>query len=213
MSTIEAIGPVSNDAAFAIETQIPYTAEVTIRGICPVLFHRYSVESVEAKGKAAKNSEAKKTDDIESYVYRNADDHICLPGLYVTGSMTDRRNGAAKYRQDPRSPRKSALDLYKAGVIPISALAPVTNSGGQLATTWDYLDKRRVVVGQSAIARVRPAFTEGWTATVDLLVTTPEYISPTDLLDCLSLGGKLVGVADFRPTFGRFQVVKFAVRQ
>jgi len=203
-------GDVSNAGESAILTGAPYMATVTIKGTAPILFHRWQTDAVEAKAKAAKNSTAKKTDDVESYVYRDEQGVICLPGVYLLGSITDPRNGAAKYRQDPRSPRKSALDLYKAGVIAMTDLAPITRADGELATAWDYTDRRRVTVQRAGITRERPAFAAGWSATVDFMVTTPEYIKPADLLDVLTKGGLLVGVADYRPTFGRFQVVNFA---
>lgn len=202
-------GDVSNAGEAAIMEGAPYMVTVTIKGTAPVLFHRWQTDAVEAKAKAAKNSAAKKTDDVESYVYRNDEGVICLPGVYLLGSIVDPRNGAAKYRQDPRSPRKSALDLYKAGVIAMTDLAPITRADGELATAWDYTDRRRVTVQRAGITRERPAFAAGWSATVDFMVTTPEYIKPMDLCDVLTKGGLLVGVADYRPTFGRFQVVNF----
>ncbi len=210
--TLETLNGISNDGQKTIDTGKPYTVNVTIRGVAPILFHSWSVESVKAKGEAKKGSEAKKTDDIESYVYRDASGFICMPGTYILGSMTDKKNGAAKYRQDPRSPRKSALDLYKAGVVSLTNLAPVLPaSTGKPTKDWDYLDRRRVVIQQNAITRTRPAFLEGWTATFQLLCITPEYISPADLHACLNDAGRLVGVADFRPSFGRYQIDSFDI--
>jgi hypothetical protein len=194
----------TNAAAEQIALEVPYQVTVTIRGVAPILFHRYSVESVEAKGNAAKNSAAKKTDDIESYVYRTSAGEIAIPGAYLKGAIAGPQ-GAAKFRQDPRSPRKSALDLYKAGVIVLTDLASLGTQN------WDYLDQRRVMVQRSAISRIRPAMTEGWEATFDVLVQTPEYISRADLHDVIVNAGRLVGLADFRPTYGRFQVVRFDV--
>jgi hypothetical protein len=204
-------GDVSNSGEHAISLEIPYMARVSVKGIVPILWHRWQSDAVEEKAAAKKGSAAKKTDNVESYVWRDDAGFIGLPGLYLLGSMTDPRNGAAKYRQDPRSPRKSALDLYRAGVMALTDLAPIHRaSDGKTTKEWDYLDRRRVTVQRAGITRERPAFAAGWTATVELMVATPEYISPTDLLDVLTKGGQLVGVGDFRPTFGRFQVTSFA---
>lgn len=202
----------TNDGAPDIATEAPYVAHVTIEGACPLIFHRWSNEAVAEKAAAKKGSAAKKSDNVESYVWRDDEGRICLPGLYVLGSMCDPRNGAAKYRQDPRSTRKSALDLYRAGIHTLTDLAPVVSAAtGETATEWDYLDQRRVTVQRQGVTRVRPAFLAGWRATVDLMVVTPEYIPPADLLATLTAGGRLVGVGDFRPTFGRFQIVSFDV--
>jgi hypothetical protein len=203
----------SNDAEAQILEGAPYTARVRIVGTSAILFHRWSNESVAEKAAAKKGSTAKKTDDVASYVWRDETGAVCLPGHYLIGALTDPRNGAAKYRQDPRSPRKSALDLFRAGVVATTDLAPIHSaaSPSEPAMTWDFLDQRRVTVQRAGITRVRPAFLKGWSAEVSLTVLTPEYVSPELLLDVLTMGGRLVGVGDFRPTYGRFAVTSFDI--
>ena len=44
------------------------------------------------------------------------------------------------------------------------------------------------------------------------MVNLPEYVSPSDLNEVIQSAGRLIGVGDFRPTYGRFQVVKFEVQ-
>lgn len=206
------MGSPSNDGKAAIQFEQPFIATVLLTGTSPLLFHRWSNEAVAEKAAAAKGSAAKKEDNVESYVWRDGEGRICLPGLYVTGSITDPRNGAAKYRQDPRSPRKSALDLYRAAVVALTDLAPIRSaSTGEHVRDWDYLDRRRVMVQRSGITRSRPAFEAGWQAEVQLLVQTPEYVTAADLHDVLTAAGRLVGVGDFRPTFGRFRLDRFDV--
>lgn len=204
MAVATAISDTSNDGAEAIGVTMPYTVEAVIEGTAPFLFHRWSVDSVEAKARAAKGSAAKKTDDVESYVYRCADGTIGIPGQYLKGSIAGPQ-GAAKFRQDPRSPRKSALDLYRAGVQVVTDVASLGSAN------WDYLDRQRVTVQRSGVTRTRPAFHPGWKATFRILVLTPEYVSSQDLHDVLVNAGRLVGIGDFRPTFGRFQVNSFEV--
>ena len=199
MATATALRPVSNDAEETVAVGEPYTVAVTIRGSAAILFHRWSNESVAAKSAAAKNSKAKKTDDLASYVYRCDNGHLGLPGEYLRQSII----GAARFRQDPRSPRKSAMDLYKAGVVAITELADL---GVEEA---DYIDRRRVLVQRNAITRERPALREGWEATIDLMILLPEYIDRTTLLEIIGSAGRLIGVGDFRPTYGRFAVTSF----
>jgi hypothetical protein len=177
----------------------PYSVEVTIEGAADLIFHRWNAEEVDAKGAAAKNSKAKKTDNVESYVYRNEEGYICLPGLYLRGSIIN----AAKFRQDPRSPRKSAMDLYKAGIVATTHLASMGTK------EWDYLDKCRVTVQRQGINRVRPAFRAGWKATIELMVLLPEYIDRNILRETIESAGRLVGIGDHRPTFGRFGIVNY----
>lgn len=194
------IGPdPTNGGREAIEAGVPYVATVKIRGVADILFHRWNVEAVAEKAAASKGSKAKKSDNIESYVYRDADNVICLPGEYLRGSVIT----AAKFRQDPRSPRKSAMDLFKAAIINLTPLAPLG------VTQWDYEHACRVQVQRNGVTRVRPALKAGWEAEVSFLVNLPEYVPPEVLNDTIAQAGKLVGVADFRPTYGRFQVVSF----
>ena len=198
-ATATVLRPVSNDAEETVAATEPFTVTVTIRGSAAILFHRWSNESVAAKAAAAKNSRAKKTDDVASYVYRCDNGNLGLPGEYLRQSII----GAARFRQDPRSPRKSAMDLFKAGVVSITEVADLG------VKEPDYVDRRRVQIQRNAITRERPALREGWTATIDLMVLVPEYIDRTTLLEVIGAAGRLIGVGDFRPTYGRFAVTNF----
>ncbi len=189
----------TNGGAESISASEPYTITVEITGSADFLYHRWNCEAVEEKAKAAKNSVAKKTDDLESYVYRNAEGELCIPGEYLRQAIIH----AAKFKQDPRSPRKSAMDLYKAGIVSLTALA---STGKE---KWDYLDKRRVVIQRNGVNRTRPALSAGWKVEFELMVMTPEYIDRSALNDTLATAGRLIGVGDFRPTYGRFQVTSF----
>jgi len=193
--------PATNGGQEAIDFQQPYVVKVKLTGTADLLFHRWNVEAVAEKASAAKGSKAKKTDNIESYLYRDSDNFICLPGEYVRQSIIM----AAKFRQDPRSPRKSAMDLYKAAVVSLTANASL----GKVDP--DYLHKCRVQVQRNGITRVRPAIMSGWEAELQLSVLLPEYVSPQALQDVLIQAGRLIGVGDFRPTYGRFSIKSFVV--
>jgi hypothetical protein len=136
-SKVAAIGGTvpTNGAKATIDLSLPYIAHVTIEGTADMLFHRWNCEAVAEKAGAAKGSKAKKSDDVESYVYRNDVGELCLPGEYVRQSVI----AAAKFRQDPRSPRKSASDLFKAAIVSLTNLATLGK------TNWDYLDQRTIL--------------------------------------------------------------------
>jgi hypothetical protein len=201
MAKATALSNVTNDAAPDIVIGAPYVALIAIQGVAPFLFHRWSCEAIAEKASAAKNSKAKKSDNVDSYVYRNDDGQLSIPGEYIRQAIAH----AAKFRQDPRSPRKSAFDLFKAGVVALSDLCSLG------VTEWDYLDRRRVVVQRNGITRERPAMRAGWQVTCELQVLVPEYINQDLLCSVLNDAGRLVGIGDFRPTFGRFQVRGFKV--
>ncbi|HEX6827203.1 MAG TPA: hypothetical protein VF077_12870 [Nitrospiraceae bacterium] len=203
VNRVVAIGGESptNGAMEGIEMQQPYRVEVHIEGTAPILFHRWNCERVKSQSEAKKGSKEKRTDDTESYVWRNSKGELCVPGEYLRGSIVH----AAKFQQDPRSPRKSAADLFKAAVISLTELASLG------AKDWDYVDQRRALIQRNAITRCRPAMREGWRASFIFLVNLPEYINPQLLNTTIQQAGKLVGLGDFRPSFGRFNVTSFEI--
>jgi len=193
----------TNGARKTIELGMPFTALVTIEGTADLLLHRWNCEYVDAKSKLKKGSEGKKTDDIEQFVYRNEDGEICLPGEYMRQSIIT----AAKYKQDPRSPRKSAMDLFKAGIIVNEKLCSLN------ALKWDYIDTRRVVIQRAGINRSRPAMHIGWQVQFTITSLLPEYINHELLYETLDQAGKFCGVGDFRPTFGRYKIVSWVLQE
>lgn len=194
---------VTNGGEDAIEAARPYRARIKISGVSPILFHRYDVEEVKAKGEAAKGSKAKKTDAIDSYVYRTRTGLLGLPGLNFVASIIK----AAKSHADPRSPRKSLRDLAQASVIPLDDVVAFEPPH----ETWDFLDRRRVIVQRNAVTRVRPALLEGWTITFTVQVIQPQYVPPAKLQELVRDAGQFCGLGDYTPTFGRFAVVGFEV--
>jgi hypothetical protein len=190
-----------NGAANFIEMSEPYVARIVIQGTADFLFHRWNAEAVDEKARSAKGSRARKTDDLESFVFRDEKGILAIPGEYLRQSVIQ----AARFKQDPRSPRKSLMDLAKAAVISLTRLAPVGKR------KWDYEDKRRVVVQRNGINRTRPALKEGWQISVHLQISLPEYFPQSLLLQLLNSAGRIIGIGDNRPTFGRFAVVKFDV--
>ena len=205
VTKFEVLAPVSNDAKEQIEFQNPYIASVEVEGTCPIIFHRWSIESVEEKSKAAKGSRAKKTDDVESYVYRDEEGYVCIPTEYFRQAIIQ----TARFKQDPRSPRKSAKDLMKAAIACDTELNRIEDTGRVESKEWDYLFRCRVVIHGSAITRSRPAFKLGWKARFRLQILLPEYVSPQFLNELIALAGKINGVADQRPSYGRFQTTSF----
>lgn len=189
----------TNGAKNIIDQSCPYQVSITLEGSSDFLFHRWNCEAVEEKSRAAKGSAAKKSDDLETFVYRDEKGFLSIPGEYIRGAIIH----AAKFKQDPRSPRKSAMDLFKAGVVSLTNLA----STG--IKDWDYIDKRRVVIQKSAITRSRPALNKGWKCEFIICVLVPEYIDQFLLQEVIGIAGRLIGIGDFRPTFGRFNVIKF----
>lgn len=207
MKTLTALNGASNGARETIEFVKPYTARIVIEGIAPILFHAWNIDSIAEKAKAAKGSRGKKTDNIETYAYRvsGSDRRLGIPTINFHSTLVE----AARYVQDPRSPRKSARDLCKAGIVPGPDVAPFIPDTEE----WQYVDRRRVTVQRAGVTRERPAMRPGWRIAFDLTITAPEYIDRALLRALIQSAGKLVGLCDFRPTYGRFDLVSFEVSE
>lgn len=188
------------DGRGVVDIAQPYFVEVAVEGNEMILLHRYDVESVKQKAASKKGSTEKKSDNVESYVYRCENGEIGLPGLNFKAAICE----AAKFAQDPRSPRKSARDLFRAGL----KVRGIASFGKK---EWDTLDVRKVNVQRNAIARVRPAMLTGWKLLFTIEVLLPEYISPQWLHEVVTNAGRICGLGDFRPDFGTFMVHKFEV--
>ena len=199
---------VSNGGKRIIEVGEPYIAVFQITGTAPILLHGWNIEAVESKGNAAKGSKAKKTDDIESYIFRDAHGHVGVPMHYICSALSD----AGRSMQDPRSPRKSFRDLLRAILIPMptpDTVAPFLPKTKQ----WEFVHRGRVVVQRAAITRSRPAFQAGWRIGFEVMVNAPEYLAPTSLQELINKCGRLNGFCDGRPSYGRFVLSDFDTRK
>lgn len=190
---------ISNSADYLVKMQEPERYAVSIKGDSDYLYHRFNVEEYEKKSKAPKNSRQKKEFDLETLVYRDDKGYLSIPGVQFKSALV----GAAKFKQDPRSPRKSASDLCKATILVTTLQASVNQK------KWDYEDKRRVLVQRNAIPRVRPALRAGWEASFEVTSVMPEYIDHDFLYELCRNAGTFCGLGDFRPTYGRFYITNF----
>lgn len=186
----------------------PYRMRFVIEGTAPILFHRYDCESVAAKGEAAKGSKTKKTDDVESFYYRDEGNRVCIPAVAIHGALIN----SGRWAQDPRSSRKSAMDLVKAGIIVEPTLIPCTRNG-EFMLTAEFLDKRRVQVNRAGVSRVRPALNTGWQAEFDVMVLASDLMQPFFVRELMTRAGQLVGLLEFRPQHGRFQIIEARVSE
>ena len=66
-----AVSTPSNDGKHSIDMSVPYAVHLTLQGTSDLLFHRWSCEDVEEKANASKNSAAKKTDNIDAYLWKD----------------------------------------------------------------------------------------------------------------------------------------------
>lgn len=188
-----------------------YSLDVTIRGVAPLLQCRYPVPDLATLSKGARQVTGAPdyTEEWRDKLYVTSDDELYEPSSHIEAAMIA---AAANFKIAGRR-GKTYKDLFKAAVfvspemVPHGLKAPDT-----LDTDADkrlYLDVRPVVINRSRIVRIRPAFKAGWTLafTIDVI---DDQIAQELLHDILTLAGRTVGIGDYRPKFGRFQIVRFA---
>ncbi len=71
-----------------------------------------------------------------------------------------------------------------------------------------FADRRGVRVQRNVVIRTRPIFRD-WRLTFDVVIWEFAAVNPVDLEDAIRNGGRAVGLGDFRPKFGIFELEKF----
>lgn len=205
-SVVAADGPVmvddpTNGAELVVKACEPYHVELTIEGTADLMFHRYNVELAIERAKSGKGSKASKVDDLEASVWRTVNGELAVPSRHLHAAIIK----AGRRQKDPSNARASCMDLYKGGLIIDPELATLG------VKKWDYEDGRKENVGGRGIARVRPCVRRGWRAQFSIEVVDPEFIDVAMLREAVDRAGRICGIGERRPTFGRFHVVAWEV--
>lgn len=147
------------------------------------------------KGKAKDPIEARRLEFMGS-LYTDEAGEPCLPGDMIYACVI---KGAAA--------RKKGKEV-KAGVYESAPNFALKYDGPREAKALyedgRFADYRGVRVGQVRVQRSRPIF-RSWAVTISLDFD-PKIIERSDIEDALHYAGRVVGLGDYRPRFGRFTV-------
>ena len=178
-----------------------------LRGIVPLLMHNnVTVNPLDEQTKAIKKytGKRKKTDEDhlmiqrlewEAGLYHDAEIGPYVPGVNVETCFRDAakltKQGAAVTRSVVVSEERLPL-IYK-GLRDIRGL-------------WESNFKDYRVVGnqQNSVMRCRPMFPV-WSLDVPITLEA-SILDPGDLRDIAHRAGLMIGLGDYRPRFGRFEV-------
>jgi hypothetical protein len=181
-------------------TMKPQIVSFLIVGMSPLLQNNpamfIGIEETNALG-------TKKTykDDVEASmrVYKDEDGHFVHPSQSFVKCMTSAVSGK-------KFGKVHAVKTIKGSVFIAEPWSIILDANGKPATKYS-IDKRAAVVGKARIPRCRPMF-DKWSIKLALDIDTA-LVSPSSILDALMLGGRTIGVGDYRPEkgggFGRFQ--------
>ena len=190
-----------------------YGVSITVKGVCPLLQNRFPMPEFGDLSKGGKKSTGSPdySQEWRSHLYA-AGGKIYQPSSHFEGAII--KAGASFKIQGKRG--KTYRDLLAASIIIDPEQIPHNmDVPEELDADADkplYLDVRPVVIQRARIVRVRPAFKAGWELSFEIAVGDDE-IQPDLLQDILAMAGKSIGIGDFRPRFGRFNVINFAVHK
>lgn len=186
------------------------SATYTIRGITPLLMHSERLanhfDPLTREIKAVTGKRKKTEDDhIEiarlewlGGLYHDADAGIHLPGYNVFSALV---TGGKVHKLGTAIKRAALVQEDK---IPLVYTGP--KDPDKLFADKSFVDMRSVKVGTSKVLRCRPIFRQ-WQCAFTLLYEE-SVLQRADIDRVVSDTGSMIGIGDYRPRFGRFEVVQ-----
>jgi len=169
---------------------------VKVKGTAPLLMNKF-VENKETSSQRGKKIYIPEK-EAERKTYRTKDKKLFLPSIHFKASMV---KASTDFKM---AGRKSYKDYIKAGVF--------------VSPEEIILDQQEyeifacpVVIQRARVMSWRPMFKE-WTCEFTIQITD-ETINPTILKQILEAAGQYKGVGDYRPEYGRFEIVEFKVQK
>ncbi len=174
------------------------TNEITIschiRGTRPLLMNAFVSDS--GNGLTKKGRIYDDNDEAQKRLYLGPDGSICTPATHIEACMV---KSASDFKF---SGKKTYKDIIKSGVFVEPLMIP------HLKTDWK-VDRQGVVVQKARIMRCRPRFDE-WELKFEM-VLRDERLEALNVRNILESAGKYVGIGDYRPRYGLFQIAEFEV--
>jgi hypothetical protein len=175
---------------------------VRIEGTAPLLMHSPAGLGGEKKARGVTPSPE---EEAELGLYTDGNGKIVVPARCIEGAIV--KSGSAKTA--PGQGKKTYKQFILAGVQVLPEEVPLTYEGKYT------IDKRRAVIMRQGIIRCRPRF-DKWALEFDIRVIDAYLLGngqDTQLKHVFEDAGSLIGLLDFRPRFGRFEVTKFEEKE
>jgi len=166
--------------------------EVSIKGVSPLLMNKFSepTQGESKRGKKVYDAE----EEAEKKTYRTSDGKLFLPSSHFKASMV---KAGADFKM---TGRKTYKEYIKSGVF--------INEEEIVLDQQEYeIHTEPVVIQRARVMSWRPKF-KTWSCSFTIEIVD-EMINQTTLKEILTMAGKYKAVGDYRPDFGRFEVVEF----
>jgi len=169
---------------------------IEVEGVSPLLLHNPAGMRPASDSLGRKNIPDVEV-EAEAGTYRLPDGQLALPTPAFRSCLVSGGKGR-------RFGKTAATTIIKGAVFAADEFTPLCDPDGTPAHTFD-IDMRRAVVQRAAIVRARPKLAK-WAATVRFEIDD-EFISEQQVREVLAIGGRTIGVGDYRPEkagpFGR----------
>lgn len=198
-----------------------YSVAVTIKGVKPLLHHAFTSNQLDSMAE-----QAKQRTGAENYAYEwlptmhivaeNGTNYLCQPAIHIESAML-KAAGAYKIPGRRGKTWKDPIQAY-VRVSPDDILH-LREGDPRAAPGPDLLENprdglsvfiARVRVQRAAVARSRLMLDPGWELSFQIDVNDTQ-LNAGVLETILSEAGRAVGISDWRPRYGLFQITEFDV--
>lgn len=168
--------------------------KVKIKGTVPLLMNRFPMDDLKDKTVRRRDEGFDPKEDAEKALYKNA------KGVYIPSSWVEAclRDTAKEFKGKGRTTLKNTVlssVFVEPGEIPLGK------------KTYDEIDRRPAVIQRQRIVKSRPRFN---TWEISFTINFDDTRIKTETLkQVLVEAGKAKGIGDYRPKYGRFEVLKF----
>ncbi len=183
-----------------------YEIDVTIEGIAPILFNRFTEEQkkkMEERQTGGTRTVAKSEAEALTKVYRNGDGLYCPAANIKKTMLNGITKGNVKEGRGSARPYIEATVFVKPEAVPFHKQDPdfIHEATGRIPPK----------TGDRCVIR-RPGLNTGWQLSF-MLSVVDDRRSEDSIRRGLDEGGLLIGLCDGRPEYGRFIVTKFTRRK
>ncbi len=196
-----------------------YEIQVRIKGTAPLLQNRFTPDALNNLMQGAK----KKTGVIDysaewlKGMYASSEGYLFQPATHLEGALVEAAK-AFKIKGSGNKTWKSVIRAYcyvkPDEIIHLRDGKPVTVPDASLEgnpTEYLKVNIQRVKVRSAAVARSRLEIAEGWQLNFTIEVID-DQVRPVIVQEILSEAGCAVGIGDYRPRYGRFDIIQFEVQ-
>ena len=186
------------------------TAKYRIKGLSPLLMHNERLanpfDDITRAMKGITGKRKKTDDDLLEIarlewlggLYYTEANGIHVPGYNLLAAII---GGGKVHKLGTAVKRSAIVESDELPVIYEGSAKP-----DDLFADKRFVDMRSVKVGTSKVMRCRPKFNE-WQIDFALLFDEAG-INRSDLDRCVETAGQMVGLGDYRPRFGRFEIAE-----